>query len=82
MTELNTVSLSGLLMLEDSELAKLISSVINQGFFYLVLDASPKAHVLIDVDDCLQAAKVLYDLPLIEKLQYDIDKLDSHRLNG
>lgn len=38
--------------------------------------------MLKDVDLCVSFAKELHDLPMEERLKYDIDELGPHKLNG
>jgi len=81
MADLVVVTLSELINDNQSAKEVLKKAVREDGFFYLSLQGYSNP-VLEDVDACYQLAKDVFDLPLEEKMKYDIDNIGPHKLNG
>ncbi|CZT16060.1 related to naringenin,2-oxoglutarate 3-dioxygenase [Ramularia collo-cygni] len=83
MSTLKTVKLVDIVELEPQALDNLKFAATQQGFFHLDIDTgSDLSSVNADIAECFDLAIRLYDLPLHEKLSYDIDKMGAHKLNG
>ena len=82
MAELRTVSFSQLVEVDDVAMKELKDAATLQGFFYLDLQGSQSYRILRDVDDFIENARKFYNMPLEDKLKYDIDKLGMHKLDG
>lgn len=80
MAELRTISYSQLMMADTVAMKDLEDTATLHGAFYL--DFRGMSQVFGDVDDCLEAVGNFFSLPLEQKLEYDIDRIGTHRLNG
>lgn len=78
---IRTINLSRLQTGDRKENESLFLAAKNDGFFYLDFrDHDPKIRDVIDSIYAL--AKEFYDLPLEERLPYDVDKLSKIKING
>lgn len=82
MAKLRTISFSSLVELHPQAMKELEDAATLQGFFYLDLQGSQTRRTLRDVSECVEKVCEFYELPLEKKLEYDIDKLGMHKLNG
>ena len=82
MAELRTLSFAQLLEVDPQAMKELEDAVTLQGFFYLDLRGSQTRRTLRYVDELVETAREFYALPPEAKLEYDIDKLGMHKLNG
>ena len=82
MAELRTISHSQLMAADTLAIKDLEDAATLHGAFYLDLRGSQISRVFKDVDDCLEAAGTFFSMPLEQKLEHDIDRIGTHRLNG
>ena len=82
MVELRTISYSQLMVADTVAMKDLEDAATLQGVFFLDFRGSQMSQVFGGVDDCLEAVGNFFSLPLEQKLEYDIDRIGTHRLNG
>ena len=82
MAELRTISYSQLMVADTVAMKELEDAATLHGAFYLEFRELEMSRVFRDVDDCLEAVGNFFSLPLEQKLEYDIDRFGTHRLNG
>ena len=81
--ELKSLKFALLLNEDKQEASKLLQAAENEGFFYLDFATSSEGErILKIVEDISALQEVLFNETEEEKLRYDIDKLDSLKLNG
>lgn len=67
--KLETIDFSRLLDREPSELSKLLSLCVKDGFFYLSLENPRIQQILVDKDSVVRMMEEFFALPLDEKLK-------------
>ncbi|KAL9046121.1 MAG: hypothetical protein Q9214_000961 [Letrouitia sp. 1 TL-2023] len=79
---LESVSYAGVVGSEPQTLSALRRAVLDQGFFYLVLDDPVAKELAHDVQTLFAASCNLFNLPLDEKMQFDTKILAKERNYG
>ena len=79
---LENVSYAGVVRSEPETLSTLLRAVVDQGFFYLVLDDPVAEGLTHDVEALFAASCDLFNLPLDEKMQFDTKILGKERNYG
>lgn len=79
---LSTISFSDLRNNNQAASATLLHACISNGFFYLDLHGPETSSFLEDVDSLYRLTENLYELPLAEKLKYDLDKIGPAKIAG
>ena len=82
MAQLRTISYSQLMVADTLAMKDLEDAATLHGVFYLDFKGSQIPRIFRDGDDCLEAVGNFFSLPLEKKLEYDIDRIGTHRLNG
>ncbi|MCJ1286662.1 hypothetical protein MMC26_006008 [Xylographa opegraphella] len=67
---------------DEEEAAKLFEAAKEDGIFYLNLQDRRFVGIIDTVDEVFDLATELFDLSDEEKMQYDVDKLSTLKLNG
>lgn len=81
--DLYTINFQALLDNDSEERSNLLDAAQNQGFFYLDLtQTQDSAKLLGIVENVYSMQKKLFDLPLEEKLKYDVDNGGYMKING
>ena len=75
--DLQVISYKGLVAREPETLKLLSSACKEDGFFYLDLTEPPKSSFLQIVSKVMTASHRLFDLPLVDKMGFDTNKLRS-----
>jgi hypothetical protein len=80
---LKTVNLGALQRGDSEEKNKLFAAAKEDGIFYLSISEDEGEYQLADlVEEIYGLSKSLFKLDLEEKMQYDVDKVGSLKLNG
>lgn len=81
-TDLNSISLAGLLAGDTDTVNDLVQSCKVYGFFYLDLRDASTCETLKKADDLVRVGRAVFKLPLEEKEEYSTEKYLPSRLLG
>ena len=79
---LKTISFSALLHGESDAIADLYSAGVEGGFFYLDVRSLEIEMILDEVNKLYGVAEDFFQLPLEEKMTFDLDKIGPHKIDG
>lgn len=83
---LRAISLSGILADDSAQVANLLEACSTDGCFYLIVQESendnPSCSTLRMADEVFKLAEELFELPLQEKLRWEMDKWGDLQIGG
>lgn len=80
--DIHTVDFYGLMNGDQSESERLLNASKQDGFFYLSFKAVKDNGTIELIEKMYQLNKDLFNLPLVSKMEFDVDKLSKMKLNG
>ena len=79
---LNNISFNGLLHRDSESVGALREAVVENGFFYLTLDAALSGTLELRVAKMFPVCRDLFELPLNQKMKFDTKTLANERNYG
>ena len=79
---LRVISYADLVSRDSQAMTSLCSAATGDGFFYLELKGTASSAILPDVADLMTASAELFKLPLVEKMEFDTNKLGTLKNYG